>query len=1340
MIFALNAHSLSDTPDEQSIPFARSGVITTYRQTIPRSPLVLRACVPRFPARGLAALVLLLLSSVALQAESPVDLDSLSRYATRNWTREDGLPMYAVGPVAQTKDGYVWAGTEEGLVRFDGSRFTVFDAESSPALRSSAVVSLATGGDGALWIGTRSGLSSWVRGAFRSHENSGLPQARVNAVLASRSGAIWAGTARGLFLSRDSKSFVSPAGGGLDGAEISALAEDRAGRVWVGTNGGGLHRCDGKSCERVSAASATIRSLEPAGDSAIWVGTKEAGLFRIEGDRVQHWSKEKGLPNDSIYALLESSDGSLWVGTNGGGISRFRGGRFENLGTERGPGLIRSLIEDRDGNIWAAAEDAGLTRLRRVQFAVLGTEDGLSSDVILATHQAPNGDLWVGTAGNGVNRFHEDRWLRYDSTNGLKNDLVLTIYGDSRGSIWIGTAGGGLTEFRDEQFRHFGRKEGLASRIVTAVLPSRDGSLWVGTNSAGLHRLSGGRIQQVKGPGATAHIISLLESSDGTLWIVTDGFGVSRLSTDGVMLPEVKGFGGTDIQTLFEDARGAIWIGARSGLSRFHDGKLATITTNHGLHENHVQQILEDGRGFLWLGGNRGITRVSLDDAHAVADGRAARLTVETFGTRDGLRTEETNGGVFPAGWKSREGLLYFPTMKGLAVTDASLVSRSTHLVPVIERVRTESLDVVSPAAREIHLPPRTRRLEITFTAPNFVDPDATVYRYKLEGFDSEWVDAESRQVAQYTRIPPGRYTFRVAARNGSAGWSEAEAETRFEVAAAFYETKAFLVLVVSLLLLLAFLIHHALTRALRRRHAALERVIVERAEAEALLRRSENHFRRLIENASDLVMIVSATGTISYVSPSAPRVLGKTAEEMIGQDVRSLVRAEDAAVLEETFFRNLKHDETATALVQVPSQTSPDHYLELVGQRLEFKEGSDQLLINCRDITQRKTLERRLEQANRIASLGRLAATVAHEFNNVLMAVRSMAEAIRRNPAATERNAQLVPKIMEAVDRGKRITEGILRFTRDAEPVIVPVEVRSWAANLESELQGMLRNDIRLRMTLPENDLTVAADAQQLTQLFTNLALNAEDAMGEGGTLDIRFYEAEEDELRALGFTSGSYLHIEVEDYGEGITPDVLPHIFEPLYTTKRTHGTGLGLAVAHQIVERHGGYMAAASEPGKGTTFHILLPLAAAAFRAELPGQLEGERADGLEILLVEDDPLVSEGLVINLEDRGAAVRVVSRGRDVIAALEDRQPDVVILDVGLPDIPGTTVFEEIASRFPLLPVVFSTGHAEESELDGYLLRADVESIRKPYRIGDLLKKLHLVIKSRRQSAGAAR
>jgi two-component system cell cycle sensor histidine kinase/response regulator CckA len=398
---------------------------------------------------------------------------------------------------------------------------------------------------------------------------------------------------------------------------------------------------------------------------------------------------------------------------------------------------------------------------------------------------------------------------------------------------------------------------------------------------------------------------------------------------------------------------------------------------------------------------------------------------------------------------------------------------------------------------------------------------------------------------------------------------------------------------------------------------------------------------------------------------------------------------------------------------------------LEVVGTNLLHDGRIDGLVVRLRDITERRRLEQELAQLHRLTSLGRLSAQVAHEFNNVLMGIQPAVDVMRRRMADQPELLPLLEAINVSISRGKRITTDVLKFGRPAQLTSTPVRPADLLSKVVDELRPMLNENVRVNLALSDTPLMLA-DPAQLSQVFMNLALNARDAMPSGGTLTIRA-------SLAHGSESGSpqpFIHFAVSDTGTGIPDEDLSWIFEPLFTTKKT-GTGLGLSVVYQIVTLHGGRISVESQRGKGTTFDILIPaMAAGETPADEAEAVEPSRPECQRILIVDDEELVALGLRVSLEGHGFDVEVVGTGAEVMAAIDRFKPDVVVLDLSLPDADGREVYAEISSRFAV-PVLFSSGHAAEWEIGKLLTAPGTGFLMKPYSTDELLATIRTLVAS---------
>lgn len=512
-------------------------------------------------------------------------------------------------------------------------------------------------------------------------------------------------------------------------------------------------------------------------------------------------------------------------------------------------------------------------------------------------------------------------------------------------------------------------------------------------------------------------------------------------------------------------------------------------------------------------------------------------------------------------------------------------------------------------------------------------------------------------------------------------------------------------------------------------------RNVSEARRLEAERARVTRSLQLLLESTIEGIFTFDLDGRCTMVNRAAATSLGMAAKSVLGHDVHALLGVpsppgnscshpgcpvhgvlrdgEPRAVTGEVFSR------MDGSVIPVALSAAPINDEDVrVGAVVTFT-----------NLTERRRLEAKLEQANRLTSLGRLAATVAHEFNNVLMGIAPFVDLLRRSPPPAE-VATALNHIGSSVRRGRRITENILRFTQPAEPVRGFIELATWMEAIRVEGMSLLgpRYDIRVRA----DKLQIEADTTQLHQIFVNLLLNARDAMPGGGVITLSASCEQQNATFPFGVLEHPerYAHIVAADTGIGMSDETLRHAFEPLFTTKRS-GTGLGLAVTHQVVQRHGGEIFIESTPGAGSAFHIFLPLVAE--RSQLIAAAVAEANEHpvhrREILLVEDDPSVAIGLRALLEAEGFSVCSVATGQEALDALIARVPDAVILDVGLPDMDGRVVFARLAAMHPQLPVVFSTGHTDRGGLEELLTQPHVGYLKKPYEGAVLMSALHSVM-----------
>jgi len=746
-------------------------------------------------SRKTSGLLTVLLVAVAGQALALEPALRPSQYVLDNWQIPEGLPQTSAQSIARTPDGYLWIGTEEGLARFDGVRFTVFNTDNESGIPNKDISILSVDRAGRLWIGTRSGIAVLEKGRFTPIDKiKGLARAYVRVIVEGKTGRLWVGTETGLFEIGGDRALAFDVSNGLRDARIRALLEDRKGVLWVGT-GGGLLRYDGKRFEPVAlgagSADTPVTAMFEDTDGTLWVGTGTGALYRRAGDRFEIVA-EPGRLGSLIRVLTRDRDGNLWIGTRGGGLVRWRNGEFSAMPGHLFSGNdIRSLLEDDEGSLWVGSYGVGLLRLRDGKFVPAGAPEGLQGDLAWTIRPRGRGGLWVGSDG-GLSSYVDGRFQHIDGPPGHENAPVRTVLEDRQSVLWVGTSSAGA--YRLDQhgtLTSFNRRNGLSGDTVMALIEDRKGRIWMGTNE-GLDVIDQGKITSMQsllpGSGPTAvHLIH--EDRKGNLWVATEGRGLFVISPGGTRrLGITDGLPGDWVLSIHEDERGTIWLGTTDGLALWRNGKLLSLARFSGPLRETIMQLLEDDAHQIWLSTNRGLMSVPRDVLDELADGGSVIPNFRVYGLGDGLRTAEFNGGNNFAGCRSPDGLLWFPSIRGIVRVDPKHIRTNSLPPPVhIERVAVDGVQL--PLAAGTKVAPGQLQWEFHYTGLSLLAPQRSLFKYRLEGFDKGWIDAGNRRTAYYTQLPPGTYTFHVIASNNDGVWNDTGASFRFTLEPYLFQT-----------------------------------------------------------------------------------------------------------------------------------------------------------------------------------------------------------------------------------------------------------------------------------------------------------------------------------------------------------------------------------------------------------------------------------------------------------------------------------------------------------------------------------------------------------------------
>lgn len=787
-------------------------------------------------------------------------------YSSRLWQMEDGLPHSIVQAITQTRDGYLWIGTREGLTRFDGVNFTFIDL--TPGAFEPSIMALYEAHDGSLWIATENAGLFRLRNGRVSHfrTRDGLPSDAVFDIVEDASNLLWVATRRGL--ARYQEGEMRPAYQGKISNGAWSLAVDKNGYLWAGA-GLNIYRIKGDDFTTLPAISgestrtipSSIRKIFHDSQGKTWIGSN-LYLTELTENGFVNYTKSDG-PSGIISVIYEDREHNMWVGTYAG-LGRFEDGAF--IKEDKNPGTIsriHSIYEDREGNMWIGSEE-GLARLIPKHVATYTQHDGLSQNTTASVCASRDGGIWVGVWGGGIDRIVNGKITSFGKENGLKTEFILSVLEAKDGSLWAGSDfGGGLQHIQNDKVTHYGPSAGFPGNLVIASLCEDDsGSIWIGART-GLFRLRNGKASAFTTRQGLSHnrINALCNGHDGILWIGTEN-GLMRRENE--QLYREEACQGTVVVSIYEDKDKTLWVGTYgAGLKRIKDGHANTFTSKHGLYSDSIFDIVEDDRENLWVNSSKGIFRVSKQELNEVARGASPTLTSIRYGKMAGIiASSQYREPVHPSAVRAKDGKLWFRTNQGVASVDPNRIQPNTHPPEVIiEQVLADkkllgSIDGVEPVAlrkgkgqspalepqqplrlapgSRIAVPPGQGELEIRYVALSFTAPEHNHYKYRLEGVDTDWVEAGNRRFAYYYNLAPGEYLFRVLARNNDGVWNDLGSNVSIVLKPHYWQTWWFIAFcALSVLALVAGTARFITKRRLQQRMALLEQQhVIERERA----------------------------------------------------------------------------------------------------------------------------------------------------------------------------------------------------------------------------------------------------------------------------------------------------------------------------------------------------------------------------------------------------------------------------------------------------------------------------------------------------------------------------
>ena len=1273
------------------------------------------------------------------------------------WSSLEGLPQNTVQAVQQTSDGYMWIGTQAGLVRFDGVRFVTHNSANTAGILHDDIQALAETPDGWLWAATYGG------GVFRLKNDrcervdaEGLlgPTSTVRSLHVGPSGRLWIGTYdQGLFYWDGTSLHAAGMPEPWHDAGVHSIAEARDGTVWVATARGLLKHEAGlwSQVQLPCGGEHEVSALRLDADSALWFGTPHSLVVKRGADFVMY-EPPAGRHWDYVQVLLRDRHGVLWIGTYGAGLLRLDGDRLTGIDKN---GFLRddsihAMFEDRDGSLWVGTTNVGVARLRDTPFVALDETAGLPTDNVRVIERAPDGTLWVGMDAGGLAEVRDDEVVRvYTTDDGLPGNVVHALCAMGDGSLWLGTDRG-VGHLKDGKVTTYTTADGLAHGMVRALCADREGRMWVGTKGGGVSVIADCAIvNYTTEDGLPNNVVRWIsQDRSGDLWLITEGG--PAVWRDGRIERAPSNLDMTSLYSMqmHEDDAGVKWLATYgNGIIRYQDGRAVTLGQKDGLFTDIIYAVTEDRLGRLWMPCDKGIYGVGRDDINRYLAGEIDRIPYVMYGSQNGFPGTECNGGSQPSVLSDRDGQIWFATNGGAIQFDPAHV-RPDSVAPsvVIESVVVSRNGVSGEAL--MNIPPGRRDLEVGYTGLSFRNPQGVRFRYFLDGFDDDWVEAGARRTAYYTNLPPGEYTFHVSARNADGVWSRTGASVRLRMLPYFYETTWFRVLCLLALLIIVAGAVAWRYRQMQKRQEELEVMVNEKTRelasakeaADAASKAKSEFLANMSHEIRTPMNAIIAMTDLVRETPLAPDqkesldIVSLSAQGLLEllNDILdfSKIEADKLELSPHAFeLRDLLDDTIRTLALRaeqkgldLTGRVARDVPDKLVGDSHRLKQVLINLIGNGIKFTDRGEVSVEITQVEHDDESVKLRLTVSDTGGGISPEVQkrifepfSQADAsVTRKHGGTGLGLTISTRLVELFGGEIGVTnnvDGGATFHFTARMQVDPADARTPEPAPMKARVLVIDGSSRHRHGVSEILETAGAAVTEAASCNVGLAL-AKDAAAAGKPFDVVVCE------HAPPCPDAQRVVASLAEPGQPAAGIVVTATLGRMSEARR---------IEHETVRGH------LVKPVKQKEL-LRTVRAALQGRERTLAQENGEApaadagpADRLRVLVAEDNRVNQVVVRRILERHNHAVTIVENGREALDALAASAFDLVLMDVQMPEMDGLQATRLLRIRekeegAPRLPVIALTAHAMVGDRERCLEAGADEYVTKPINAGQLL------------------